>query len=209
MERYYAVQNRGIWEQVIDKSRFIGIIYPVTNLVEIEQARQDVRLIYPGARHYVYAYRLTEGSIEKSSDDGEPQGTGGRPVLEVLQHREVWDVLLVMVRYFGGILLGTGGLIRAYGGTAKQLLDNVNLILLIPYVRYRLKIPYSWYEKIKYHLQFHPLFITSESFREYVEAELSVPETEGNQFSSWLEEFTAGQVSGTVEGVVWQADPEQ
>lgn len=209
MEGYYTVQGKGVWEQVIDKSRFIGLVYPVATRLEIEEARQEVRASYPAARHYVYAYRVVEGKLEKSSDDGEPQGTGGRPVLEILQQRGVWNILLVVVRYFGGILLGTGGLSRAYGGTAKQLLAKVAVTLLIPYVHYHLEVPYPWYERVKYHLQLHPWFIKNEKFREYVEADVSVPKTESDQFSSWLEEFTAGQVSSTEQGIIWQAAPGQ
>ncbi|HHY27481.1 MAG TPA: YigZ family protein, partial [Desulfitobacterium dehalogenans] len=101
MESYGTVFNSSTWEQVIDKSRFIGVVYPVSSIEEVEQRLQDIRQNYPNARHYVYAYRLYQGKLEKSTDDGEPQGTGGRPVLDVLQYRQIWDVLIVVIRYFG------------------------------------------------------------------------------------------------------------
>ncbi|KLU60009.1 IMPACT family member YigZ [Peptococcaceae bacterium CEB3] len=212
MKGYYTAPEKGVWEQVIEKSRFIGVVYPVAGLGEIEAARREVRAQYPAAKHYVYAYRLVEGKAEKSSDDGEPQGTGGRPILEILQYRELWDVLVVVVRYFGGILLGTGGLTRAYGGTVKELLAKTGVTLLTPHVAYRLKVPYSWYENVKYHLRGRAWPVKDEIFREDVELAVWVPQAETERFKAWLEEFAGGQVSSEEEGVVWAgtaADLEQ
>ncbi|CAA7601064.1 Ribosomal protein S5 domain 2-type fold [Acididesulfobacillus acetoxydans] len=208
MRGYYTVPEKGVWEQVIEKSRFIGIVYPVEGLAEVEAARREVRAEYPAAKHYVYAYRLAEGKTEKASDDGEPQGTGGRPLLEILQYREMWNTLVVVARYFGGILLGTGGLTRAYGGTAKELLTKTGVTLLTPHVAYRLKMPYSWYENVKYRLRGQAWRVKDEIFREDVELAVCVPQAEAGQFAAWLEEFAGGQVSSEEKGVVWERPPE-
>ncbi len=207
MEGYLTLRERAVWEQVLEKSRFIGVGYPVYTLEDVQAGLEEVRAVYPGARHYVYAYRLAEGKLEKSSDDGEPQGTGGRPVLDLLSHRQVWNVLIVVVRYFGGILLGTGGLTRAYGGTARQLLDQARLTHLTLYVLLTLKVPYSWYERLKYQFQFKPWFIEQEDFGEVIKVKITVPQDQEREFGIWLEEFTALKVTYLAEGVVWQAAP--
>ncbi len=207
MEGYLTLRERAVWEQVIEKSRFIGVAYPVKTLENVQAGLEEVRAVYPGARHYVYAYRLAEGKLEKSSDDGEPQGTGGRPVLDLLSHRQVWNVLIVVVRYFGGILLGTGGLTRAYGGTARQLLDQARLTHLTLYVLLTLKVPYPWYERLKYQFQFKPWFIEQEDFGEVIEVKITVPQDQEREFGIWLEEFTRLKVTYLAEGVVWQAAP--
>lgn len=209
MEGYLTLSQRAEWEQMIEKSRFIGIAYPVNTVLDVQRAFEDIRALYPGARHYVYAYRLAEGQVEKSSDDGEPQGTGGRPVLEVLQHRQVWDVLVVVVRYFGGILLGTGGLTRAYGGSARHLLEQAPLVHLMPYVLCALKVPYPWYERLKYQFQFKPWFIENEAFSEVIEMQISVPQNQEGECERWLAEYTARQVDFQSQGILWLAAPEE
>lgn len=209
MEGYFTSKEITIWEQVIEKSRFIGIAYPLHKLEDVETNLDEARQRYPGARHYVYAYRLYTGRLEKSSDDGEPQGTGGRPILEILRHRDIWNILLVVVRYFGGILLGTGGLTRAYGGTARQVIEQATLTHLTPYMLFALEVPYSWYETLKYQFQFRPWFIEQEQFREVVELKVSVPLNQEQEFGRWLEEFSAGEVKFRSEGAVWRAAPSE
>jgi uncharacterized YigZ family protein len=203
VEGFYTVSQVITSEQVIDKSRFIAIAVPLTTLEEIEQAKQKIREDYPNARHYVYAYRLHEGLIEKSSDDGEPQGTGGRPVLDLLQHRNVWNVLVVVVRYFGGILLGTGGLSRAYGGTTRQVLLETGLKQLTLYQIYTLRVPYEWFELLKYQFNQHNWFIKKEEFSDVIKLLVHVPEQETELFKKWIDDFTRKQVCYEDHGTVW------
>jgi len=191
------------WEQVIDKSRFIGIAIPLTTLEEIEQAMQKIREDYPNARHYVYAYRLHDGSIEKSSDDGEPQGTGGRPVLDLLQHRNAWNVLLVVVRYFGGVLLGTGGLSRAYAGTARQVILETDLKKMSLNQIYELRVPYGWFELLKYQFEQHKWDIKKEEFSDVIKLVVHIPEQETELFKKWIDDFTQKQVYYEDLGSVW------
>lgn len=207
MDSYYTVLKMETWEQVIDKSRFIGVVYPVSNTDEVEKRLQEVRELYPNARHYVYAYRLYNGKLERSTDDGEPQGTGGRPVLDVLQHREIWDVLVVVVRYFGGILLGTGGLTRAYGGTARHVMDRSAICQLVPHVLYEVEGTYDWYEPLKYWFRQFSWVTAQEGFTATVTIEVYVPETERERFINWLEEFTQRQVIYREKKTVLRAQP--
>ncbi len=194
LEGYLTVAKEAAVEQVIEKSRFIAIVDHVSNSKEIDRQMQDVQSKYPNARHYVYAYRLNDGRLEKASDDGEPQGTGGRPVLDLLQHRGVWNVQIIVVRYFGGVLLGTGGLTRAYGGTARLALEEAGVTRLVPNIKYGLDIPYSWYEQIKYGLKNKGWKSENEQFYEKITADIHIPEAEANEFESWIDELTSRQV---------------
>jgi uncharacterized YigZ family protein len=139
-------------EQTLNKSRFIARFTPVADAAAVSADLQEARRLWPGARHYVYAWRLRAGAREKCSDDGEPQGTGGRPLLTLLQRADLWDVLAVVARYFGGVLLGAGGLTRAYGGAARLALEQAEIVIPRRYVRYTLTLPYALYEKARHFL---------------------------------------------------------
>lgn len=203
MDAFYTISQMTTGERVIEKSRFIGIAVPLANLEEIEKTRREIRETYPNARHYVYAYRLHEGLLEKSSDDGEPQGTGGRPILDLLQHRNIWNILLVVVRYFGGVLLGTGGLARAYGGVARQVIMGSELKELVRYSVGKLAVPYAWFEPLKYQLAEHNWRSGEEEFADVVKLTVYILEKEAEFFLRWLENFTQRQVTCELLGVVW------
>lgn len=203
MEGFYTLSQITTREQVIDKSRFIAIAVPLTSLVQIEKSMQEIRENYPSARHYVYAYRLHDGSIEKSSDDGEPQGTGGRPILDLLQHRNVWNVLLVVVRYFGGVLLGTGGLSRAYGGAARLVICETELKKLALYHVKELFVSYEWFEPLKYQFDQHNWKIKNEEFSEVVKLIVMIPDLENASFDKWIDDFTRKQVHHENINLIW------
>lgn len=201
---FNVIKQTTSWEQTVEKSRFIAIVYHVTNVDEVAACLQAIRVEYPNARHYVYAYRLRERMHEKSTDDGEPQGTGGKQILEQLQHRRLWDTLIVVVRYFGGILLGTGGLSRAYSGTVRGLLERSCLDRVRQHIIYDLCIPYSWYEAIKYQFNLRAWTLQNERFGEFIDVNAYVPQNEGVEFEEWLQEFASGQIKLTNLGVVWR-----
>lgn len=194
MESFLTIGKDTIAEQIIDKSRFIALISNVSTIEDTQTQRQRIRNEYPNARHYIYAYRLHEGRLEKASDDGEPQGTGGRPVLDLLQHRQLWNIQIIVVRYFGGVLLGTGGLTRAYGGTARLALEGADITLLIPHHTYHLRIPYPLYEQIKYQIKQNNWDTSPEQFSEEVSFDIYIPEEEAEEFEQWLDEYTNKQV---------------
>jgi uncharacterized YigZ family protein len=207
VENYDTVLHTQTWEQVIEKSRFIGVVFPVSSTEDVDQRLEEVRRLYPNARHYVYAYRLYNGKLEKSSDDGEPQGTGGRPVLDVLQYRKVWDVVVVIIRYFGGILLGAGGLTRAYGGTARQLMDNTPIHQLVPHIIYEVEATYDWYEPLKYWFKQFSWATAQEEFMATVKVQVYIPWDECEQFNHWLADFTQSQVVARELGQIMRAEP--
>ncbi|UWG99256.1 YigZ family protein [Dehalobacter sp. DCM] len=200
MDSFYTVAQEASEEQIIEKSRFIGLVKRIENTAQAEQNLKETRESLPNARHYVYAYRIHASKLEKSSDDGEPQGTGGKPVLDLLQHRQIWNVQIIVVRYFGGILLGTGGLTRAYAGTARVALEKAGRTLLIPHQIYSLKIPYSWYEQIKYGLRQHGWESANEQFMEYISLDVFIQYEEQDHFVAWLDEHTNKQVLWKPEG---------
>ena len=122
LKPYQTIQKAGESEIVINKSRFLGYCIPVSSEEEAQEALAQIRKKHYDARHCCYAFRLHEGGIVRSSDDGEPSGTAGAPILGVLLGAGVENVLCAVVRYFGGVLLGTGGLVRAYGKAAGEAL---------------------------------------------------------------------------------------
>ena len=204
MEEFFTLSEITIRDQVIEKSQFIGVAVPLQTMEQVETSMRKIRTDYPNARHYVFAYRLHNGFIEKSSDDGEPQGTGGRPILDVLQHRNVWNVLVVVVRYFGGILLGTGGLSRAYGGTARQVINETELIRITTYRSFLLSVPYEWFEMLKYQFVQHNWTILSEEFCEVIKLHVCVPEQDADLFTNWMDNYTRKQVNYEDLGVEWR-----
>ena len=206
LQSFHTIAKEAEWEQTIDKSRFIGVVCPVRDVQEVEACLERVRARYPNARHYVYAYRLLQGNMEKATDDGEPQGTGGRPVLDILQHRRLWNVLLVVVRYFGGILLGTGGLTRAYGGTARNLIEQARVEHLVAHVVYTLTIPYGLFDTLKYQLDLHGWDSGRTEYTEAVRLEVYVPSTGTTEFETWLESFAGRQITFEQSGQLWRAD---
>lgn len=203
---YLTILETGNGEQTIDKSRFIALVFPIKTVEEVNQDVEKARQLYPNARHYVYAYRLYEGKLEKSTDDGEPQGTGGRPILDVLQFRELWDVLVVVIRYFGGILLGTGGLTRAYGGTARQLLDQLEVSRLVLHTIYEVEAGYSWYEPLKYQYRINNWVTGNEDFLATVKVEVFIRDEERQKFEEWLAEFTEREVVCREKGSILRAE---
>lgn len=209
VESFNTIAEEACEEQVIEKSRFIALAAHVTNISEVEKHMQEVKQTYPNARHYVYAYRLYERKIEKSSDDGEPQGTGGRPVLDILQHRQVWDVQIIVVRYFGGILLGTGGLTRAYSRTARLAIDKSVITQLVPNYVYRLQIPYPWYEQIKYTLRQKQWDSNHEQFSEKISFDTYIPATETAEFEKWIDELANGQIQWNKMEVVLREETQK
>lgn len=132
------------------RSEFIAQLFPAKTAEECTQIIEAVKAKHHKARHNVWAYRLREGGVTRYSDDGEPQGTGGIPVLNVLQKSELEDVCCVVTRYFGGVLLGAPGLTRAYSSSAAESVKNAKLLHFCEAYRIRYVIDYTNYGKVSY-----------------------------------------------------------
>jgi uncharacterized YigZ family protein len=127
----YKTINKAVTaELIIKKSRFISVLIPLSQLQDVEKVLYDVKQKYPKANHYCFAYiiRQDRSALERCSDDGEPSGTAGWPLLNVLKKRELENIMAIVVRYFGGTLLGTGGLVKAYTQTVQSALDGATTV---------------------------------------------------------------------------------
>ncbi len=153
MEEFKTILQDSCSEIEEKKSRFIANIFYVKDLEEVEQRLKEVRAKYFDASHHCYAFRVEQENMikEKQSDDGEPAGTAGLPMLNILQKNELVNVLVIVTRYFGGTLLGTGGLVRAYSLAVQKALESANMtIQKMGYVM-KVKIEYKELEKFKYY----------------------------------------------------------
>ena len=148
LKPYQTILSAGESEIVISKSRFLGYCLPVSSESAAQEALAQIRKKHFDARHCCYAFRLT-GGIARSSDDGEPSGTAGAPILSVLAGANVENVLCAVVRYFGGVLLGTGGLVRAYGKAASEALEHAEIVQIRVCARLSVSVSYSAYQLIE------------------------------------------------------------
>ncbi len=148
MEGYTTVLGEGSFEYEDRKSIFIGIAAPVKSESEALEFLAYVKKKYPDAKHHVYAYVLRENSIMRFSDDREPQGTAGMPTLDAIRKNGCTDVAVVVIRYFGGTLLGTGGLVRAYSSAAVGAINSAKIITYALYSELEISVSYSDYQKI-------------------------------------------------------------
>ena len=150
---FITIQDKGKAEIVEKKSKFIANLYYVENKEQAENKIKELKKKYFDARHNCVAYRVIENEniIEKSSDDGEPSGTAGAPMLNILQKNNLCNVLIVVTRYFGGILLGTGGLVRCYSEATIRAIENADKIEICQGVEFKVRLEYSELENFKYY----------------------------------------------------------
>jgi len=149
LKPYQTIRTAGESEIVISKSRFLGYCLPVISEAQAQETLAQIRKKHYDARHCCYAFRLNEGGIVRSSDDGEPSGTAGAPILSALSGVGVENVLCAVVRYFGGVLLGTGGLVRAYGKAASEALNTAGIVSIRVCERIRVSVSYTSYNLIE------------------------------------------------------------
>lgn len=145
INEYYSIKDNCEYELVEKKSRFISNLIYVETEEEAKQKINELKKKFFDAKHNVFAYRVYEKGliIDKYSDDGEPSGTAGKPILEMLKQKEICNVLIVVTRYFGGILLGTGGLVRAYTSASKLCIDNSIINLLESCISIKITVYYE------------------------------------------------------------------
>lgn len=155
MKIYKTVSGNGESEFIEKKSRFISFVYPVTTEKDAVSYIEKARKQFYDSTHVVYAYKLRENNIARFSDDGEPQGTAGIPVLDVINKSGIEDVLIIVVRYFGGTLLGAGGLVRAYSKSASLGVENAVVCTMTPCSVFEIKCPYNLLSQVQYILDNH------------------------------------------------------
>ncbi|MCB9878214.1 MAG: YigZ family protein [Planctomycetes bacterium] len=175
-------------------SRHIANVFPVHDAAEIAAALQSVEARMPDATHHAYAWRLGRGEHDfRYSDDGEPSGSAGRPILQQIDGRDLTDVLVVVSRYFGGTKLGTGGLVRAYGGAAAEALDRAEIVEVVPQARLHVEHGYEDSGAIAGVL--HAFHVTPEhaDYGAAVAFDLTIAETEAEGLVAALRDATAGR----------------
>jgi uncharacterized YigZ family protein len=187
-------------ELVIKKSRFITFAYHVKSRAEAMQHLQSLRERYPDARHHCWAYLLGDPRAPKSvamSDDGEPSGTAGKPMLNVLQHKDVGDIFVVVVRYFGGIKLGAGGLVRAYSSAVQTAYDTMQCEQVIAMQSMQLFCAFDEEQKIRYLVERYEGQVEQSEYAEQVKLELSLPE---QHIAAFQEEISSLRNTRLVKG---------
>ncbi|NSL51767.1 YigZ family protein [Calidifontibacillus erzurumensis] len=195
LRQYYTVKGTGEHEIIIEKSKFIAHIKRATTEEEAQAFIQEIKKKHWNATHNCSAYLIGEhDQIQKANDDGEPSGTAGVPMLEVLKKRNLKDTVVVVTRYFGGIKLGAGGLIRAYGKAVSEGLNAIGVVERRLMRVMHTKVEYSWLGKIENELRAHERFLLKTiHYSDQVEIETYVAEDEKDNFTAWMTELTNGQ----------------
>ncbi len=173
----YCVRTSKTTEETIKKSRFIGVIGPCENRNDVIAALNQLASDYPNASHIAFAYRLkTPSGIKlRYFDAGEPAGTAGKPIFQHLDGKDLINCLIAVIRYFGGIKLGAGGLTRAYGNAAKQVIKSSSLHAFVEYKNINLRIDYKQLQSLKHHLEDFNGKIVKQEFSDDVKLEISLP----------------------------------
>ncbi|OWA34781.1 YigZ family protein [Saccharibacillus sp. O16] len=198
LERYKTVRHEGQKEIVIRKSRFIGHIRPVETEEEAIAFIDEIKKKHRDATHNCSAYLLGErDEIQKQSDDGEPSGTAGKPILEVLKNRELKNVAVVVTRYFGGIMLGAGGLIRAYADGAVAAVEGGDEITRVLHTQVFVTIDYTWHGKVENELRSREVRTGETQFTDKVTLLCLPPYSEAEPFIAWITDLTQGQADVT------------
>ena len=200
MESYITVKQPSHFEYEDRKSVFIGEAMPVSTESEAIAFVDSVKKRYPDARHHVYAYVLRENSAMRFTDDREPQGTAGMPVLDVIRKNGLTDVVVVVTRYFGGTLLGTGGLVRAYTSAALGAVEAAEIIRYDIYTSLEISVSYSDYGKITSILQDRGFRTEDTSYDTGVSLSGRIIKSELDALNSAITEATAGRAEMKILG---------
>lgn len=174
--RYKTVEDYGTAEITEKRSRFIANVRPVSSEDEAIEYINTIKQKYWDARHNVYAYVLRENNIMRYSDDGEPGGTAGLPILEILKKEELFDLVVVVTRYFGGILLGTGGLVHAYSKSAKAGVDDAGEVEMVLCRKIDITCDYNFIGKLQFEInEFGEAFSGEATYGESVVQSVYIP----------------------------------
>ena len=206
MEEYLVPTGFGEDEFVEKKSRFIGRVWLVETEEEALAKIQQMKKQHYDATHNCWAYIIRDGAV-RFSDDGEPGGTAGMPMLQVLQREGLFNVVCVVTRYFGGILLGAGGLVRAYTKGAKIAVDAAGKSMKRVWTALYLPCPYPYYERVKLEVAAYGGICRKTDFGAEVELELLFPQDRTRDFLERLRDMTAGTVEAMELGQEYRAFP--
>ncbi|MFT8329502.1 MAG: YigZ family protein, partial [Oenococcus oeni] len=174
---------------------FIADIYPLKEEQEAKKIIENVRQKNPNANHVVFAYTVgLNQEIQRMSDNGEPVGTAGKPVLDSITKNNLINVLITVTRYFGGIKLGAGGLIRAYSQSSSQTIENAQLATLVNYDRLQLIFDYSLIDKLKYFIEKQKAVVMETNYQTKVQAVILVETSDSKKFQKRLIDLFSGRI---------------
>ncbi len=199
-ERYFTVKNNGEGEITIKRSRFIATVSPAQTEEEAVNFINTIKQKYPDARHNVYAYIIEENNVMRYSDDGEPAGTGGVPVLDFLRKEQLTNLVVVVTRYFGGILLGTGGLVHAYSSAAKEGVLNACITEMILCKEINIECDYTLWGKLQNELSNFTTAMLPPDYTHIVKLTLFVPVSEHERLLKAVTEATNAKASLNLGG---------
>lgn len=179
----------------VKKSKFLAEAFVVSSQAEARALLREQKAKYQDATHVVHAFISgLNAEVSGCSDDGEPSGTAGRPVLEVLKGRNCTNIMITVTRWFGGTLLGTGGLVKAYGDAVKAVLELCKTEEYIPKAQFKFDVPYPLYEQIKLILKQHSAEVSSEDFAENIHIEGIIPEADKEKLKTHILDFSNGKI---------------
>lgn len=194
LERYSTIREQANAEIVIKKSRFIGYAKPVETEEEAIQFIDEIKRMNRSATHNCSAYVVGErDQFQKASDDGEPSGTAGKPILEVIKHKGLKNVAVVVTRYFGGIMLGAGGLVRAYTDGSVAGIEAAGEIVRVLHKEVYVDVDYTWYGKLENELHGRGTRVGGTEFTDRVIVKCLPEVPEADAFIEWITDLTAGQ----------------
>ncbi|MGN5630571.1 YigZ family protein [Streptomyces sp. AC154] len=193
-EQYRTVARAGVHETEINRSRFICALAPAATEQEAQDFVARVRKEHPAANHNCFAYVIgADASVQKASDDGEPGGTAGVPMLQMLTRREMRYVVAVVTRYFGGVKLGAGGLIRAYGGVVGEALDALGTLTRLRFRIATVTVDHQRAGRLENELRATGRGVREVRYAEAVTIEIGLPDADVEEFRRWLADATAGE----------------
>ena len=206
MEEYLIPTGFGEDEFIEKKSRFIGRVWCVESEEEALEKIQEMKKQHYDASHNCWAYIIRDGAM-RFSDDGEPGGTAGNPMMQVLQRENLYNIVCVVTRYFGGVLLGAGGLVRAYTKGAKIAIDAAGKSMKRVWSVIYLPCPYTYYERVKLEVEAQGGIIRDTQFGSEVELEILVAQGDTQKFLDKIVDMTAGTVEGMETAQEYRAFP--
>lgn len=206
MDEYLVPTGYGEDEFVEKKSRFIGRVWYVESEEEALERIQEMKKQHYDASHNCWAYVIRDGAM-RFSDDGEPGGTAGNPMMQVLQKEELYNIVCVVTRYFGGTLLGAGGLVRAYTKGAKIAIDAAGRSMKRVWSVLYVPCPYTYYERMKLEVEAFGGLIRDTQFGSEVELEILVAKPQMQAFLDKVTDMTAGTVEGMEIAQEYRAFP--
>ncbi|MFE9371041.1 YigZ family protein [Streptomyces sp. NPDC006711] len=192
-EQYRTIAREGVHESEINRSRFLCALAPAATEAQAQAFIARVRKEHPAASHHCFAYVIgADASVQKASDDGEPGGTAGVPMLQMLTRREVRYVVAVVTRYYGGVKLGAGGLIRAYGGVVGEALDELGTVVRRRFRLATVTVDHQRAGKLENDLRATGRAVREVRYAEAVTIGIGLPEADVDGFRNWLADATAG-----------------